>query len=425
MDALFLKHDDVDMALDPEIYRKISPLPGYVEADDIMIHYTVTQQCPFNCRGCINPLTAGMEGGDRRAFAPEGGDDQNLQRDIKGIARLIRDSGKGGAVIVYYGGEPMLRLEKMNELYECLGKMRAVSGLIRYMVVTSGHYLQRAIQRYPDLASNMWLTALSVDGTQEQHEAMRRGTSLTTIRRQLADFSQVRRGDVLIWSTMRPGMSLLDCFSSFITFRERAEAEHFFWHWDEAEGVIEDLKGYIEDYRRDLDEVMGIYVDYLRCGELISIVHVNELILYLLTQKRRGTTACAVEKMANFDILGDGKVHACADLPEAMSIGHIEESGEIVFKPDAKERIGKLVAYKTDLGCGDCGVEPYCGGRCPVQAHTGGIERARQYCYMMREHVRTVKKYIGQIADLMLEQGITLGDLYGSARYTKYTDVTP
>jgi len=72
-----------------------------------------------------------------------------------------------------------------------------------------------------------------------------------------------------------------------------------------------------------------------------------------------------------------------------------------------------------------CGVEAYCGGRCPVQIHTGGIERARQYCFMMREHVRTVKKYTGQIADLMLEHGLTLADIYRSARYAKYTDVTP
>jgi len=208
-------------------------------------------------------------------------------------------------------------------------------------------------------------------------------------------------------------------------FRKRAQAEHFFWHWDEAHGRISDLTVYVKRYRVDLDKIMGIYVDYLGRADLLSIIHVNELILYLLTRKRRGSTACAVEKMANFDIIGDGKVHACADLPETMNIGFIEDTGEIMFMADAKERLDRLVAYKTDLGCEICGVEPYCGGRCPVQIHTGGIDRARQYCFMMREHVRTVKKYVGRIADLMCEKGITLADVYRSAQYTKYTDVTP
>jgi radical SAM protein with 4Fe4S-binding SPASM domain len=129
--------------------------------------------------------------------------------------------------------------------------------------------------------------------------------------------------------------------------------------------------------------------------------------------------------MENFDIIGDGRVHACADLPEAMSIGRILDSGEIVFEADAREKLQKMVSYKGELGCSRCGVEPYCGGRCPVQANTGGIGRARQYCFMMREYVKTVKQHAATVADLMAEKGITPGDLYRSAHLTKFADVTP
>lgn len=170
---------------------------------------------------------------------------------------------------------------------------------------------------------------------------------------------------------------------------------------------------------------MGVYMSHLSMGRLLSILHINDLILYLLTRKRRGATACGVEVMANFDLIGDGKVHACADLPEAMAIGWVAESGEVFLREDARERLKAIVAYKKDLGCDACGIEPYCGGRCPVQANTGGIERARQYCAVMRKHVQTVKGYAAPLVDLLLEHGITLADLYRSARYAKYTDVTP
>jgi radical SAM protein with 4Fe4S-binding SPASM domain len=208
-------------------------------------------------------------------------------------------------------------------------------------------------------------------------------------------------------------------------FRDRGEAEHFFWHSDEGDGMIPDLSEYLKNYRRDLEKIMRVYVEALSRGDLLSLIHVNDLLLYLFTRKRRGTTACGVERMENFDIIGDGKVHACADLPEAMSIGSILDSGEILFERDARERLAKIVGYKEDLGCRTCGVEPYCGGRCPVQANTGGIGRARQYCFMMREYTKTVKQYAPSIADLMIEQGITPQDLYRSAHLTKFADVTP
>ena len=422
---MFLGPDDVDMALDADVYEKISSFPTYEETDEVMIHYTVTQECPFHCRGCINALTAGKGNSGRADFFPEGNKSQDLERDVLGIGRLIKKSGKKTAVIVYYGGEPMLRLEPMNYLYRTLPGLLGDSLSLKHMVITSGQFLEKAIKKSADLVSSMWLTALSIDGNEAQHDAMRRGTSLKKIRRQVEALNRVRQGEVLIWATLRPEMSLWDCFDSFMYFRKRAEAEHFFWHCDEGDGMIPDLSGYLDRYRRDLEKIMGAYLDHMSRGDLLSIIHVNDLLLYLFTKKRRGTTACAVERMENFDIIGDGKVHACADLPEAMSIGRIMESGEIVFEADAKARLQKIVSYKTELGCRGCGVEPYCGGRCPVQANTGGIGRARQYCFMMREYVKTVQQHAGPIADLMVEKGITPGDLCRSAHLTKFADVTP
>ena len=422
---MFLGPEDVNLVLDAGIYEKVAALPAYEEVDEVMIHYTVTQECPFNCRGCINALTAGQGNRGRSEVFLGNERKQDLERDLLGIGRLIKDSGKKAAVIVYYGGEPMLRLDPMSHLYRVLPEIVGDAATLKHMVITSGHYLEKAIRSYPDLISGMWLTALSIDGNEEQHDAMRRGTSLRKIRRQVEALNRVRKGEVLIWATLRPGMSLWDCFDSFMYFRKRGEAEHFFWHCDEGEGMIPDLPRYLESYRRDLEKIMGVYLEHLKRGDLLSLIHVNDLLLYLFTGKRRGTTACAVERMENFDIIGDGKVHACADLPEAMSIGRILDSGEIVFEEDAKAKLQQMVSYKTDLGCSGCGIEPYCGGRCPVQANTGGLGRARQYCFMMREYVKTIKEHAGSIADLMGAKGITPGDLYRSAHLTKFADVTP
>lgn len=416
---------DVDMSIDPAILSMTSDLGGFTESDEVMIHYTVTEQCSFYCRGCINALTSGRGDSDRTTFFPGSEKGEDLERDITGMVHLITESGKEQGVIVFYGGEPMLRLEKMNLVYERLKKQLEGRVRVEFMVITSGHYLEASTRKYPDMTADLAMTALSIDGTNMQHDSIRRGTSLKEIQRQIEIFNRIRKGDVLIWSTMRPGMSLLDCHRSFMYFRERREAEHFFWHWNEAKGRIPGLRDYMEAYCRDLTLIMEDYVNSLAKGSLLSIVHVNELILYLLTGKRRGTTACGVENMVNFDIIGDGKVHGCADLPEAMSIGYIAESGQVFLRPDAQERLARVISYKQDLGCSTCGVEPYCGGRCPVQANTGGIERARQYCYMMRKHVATIKQFVAPIVELMLDEGIGLSQLHASAKLARFADVTP
>jgi radical SAM protein with 4Fe4S-binding SPASM domain len=412
---------DVDMALPPETRRRIKKLPGFSEQQDVMIHYTITEKCPFRCRGCINALTAAAP---HAAAGPEQGD-RDPVRDGRGIVRLIHDSGKERAVVVFYGGEPMLRPGRMRAVFDSVDRENDGRHQVDFMVITSGHYLSRSAERHPEMMKRLWLTAVSVDGTTGQHNAMRQGTDLERIRAELADFNRRRTGDVLIWSTLRPEMSLADCFASYRYFLDRGEAEHFFWHWDEAEGVIDDLDSYRSAYRADLEAILAEYLARLGHGELLSILHVNELLLFLLTGRHRGTTACAVEEMANFDIGSNGRVHACADLPETMDIGRIESDGRVRFRKDARQRLEHLVKYKHRLGCRTCGVEPYCGGRCPVQIHLGGIERAKQYCLLMRDHVKSVKAIAPKVVDAMLANGQSLQALYASARLAKYTDVTP
>ena len=137
---------------------------------------------------------------------------------------------------------------------------------------------------------------------------------------------------------------------------------------------------------------------------------------------RRKTTGCGVEDERNFDILG-GRIYPCADLPLSEAVGYIEDDGT----PHLSSRdLSRFVAYKDDLGCHECGVHRYCGGRCPVQGMTSGAERLVQYCRLMRLHVGTVLDYIPRIADLIERHNISLQDIYDrSAMYCQFTDVTP
>ena len=171
-----------------------------------------------------------------------------------------------------------------------------------------------------------------------------------------------------------------------------------------------------------LSAIMDVYMQWFGRRRILPITHVNELIVYLLAGKKRNASACGVEQAMNYDLI-DGKIHSCADLPAELAIGRIEEDGTPVVNPD---NLAFLVDYKKDLGCYDCGVHNYCGGRCPVQAFTSGYLRMVQYCQLMRLHVGIVKTYRDDIVAYLKKNDMDLQDIYDqSAFFAQFTDVTP
>jgi len=390
----------------------------FVELRPYCVHLSITGRCNARCEGCVNTSVT-FSGEDSLRISKSY--DTWPERDARAIVKLLEPLGEQEVVVSFYGGEPLLAPDKVKKVIEALSS-QTLPGHCRYMLYTNGQLLDRAIDRYPDLASDIWLWSVSIDGTRAQHNAIRPGTELDIIHRNLLGMQLVRRGEVLMWSTLRESQSLGDCFEEFVFLREQGLAEHFFWHWVETNEPFVAFEDYLKRYETDLTTVMESYTAHLEKGELLSIIHLNELILYLLTSFQRGSSACAVEKQRNFDILG-GKVHACADLPPELAIGSIAEDGEPSV--DVVD-LTSLIGYKRDLGCYECGVHSYCGGRCPVQALTSTAQRLVEYCQLMRLHVGTVMSYLPRIIEQLERNDIALQDIYDrSAFYAQFTDVTP
>ena len=141
-----------------------------------------------------------------------------------------------------------------------------------------------------------------------------------------------------------------------------------------------------------------------------------------LVLKAQLCPSLGVEIAENYDIVS-GKVYPCADLPADAAIGHLDSAGQLKLE---EHDLNSLVTYKNELGCLDCGVYPYCGGRCPVQALIGSGERTRQICQLMRLHVGIVQERLEAIHKSLKKHAISLQDVYyRSAFLAKYTDVVP
>jgi len=343
------------------------------------------------------------------------------QRDGRCIIQLVEDGSGKEAAVCFYGGEPLMAVEAMSSVMEVI-ETEAPRIPMRYMVYTNGHLLEPFASKHPELARKFFLYSVSVDGGAVQHDSIRVGTSLDRIRRGLERLARIRDGRVLIWSTLREEQSLEDCFHEFLDLHGRGWADHFFWHWVETSEPFENFSYYMSVYEKDLKTILRVYLHWLNEGRILPIAHLNELILYILKGRNRGSSGCGVEVADNFDLIA-GAIHSCADLPAEMAIGSIAEDGTPVFK---EYDLSSLVEYKNALGCNTCGVHSYCGGRCPVQAHISTAERLFQYCQLMRLHCGVVLEHMEEISRIMRKQNISAQRLYDeSAFFTQFTDVTP
>ncbi|MFC2164839.1 SPASM domain-containing protein, partial [Acidobacteriota bacterium] len=323
--------------------------------------------------------------------------------------------------ICFYGGEPFLALDKMVRVWELL---RTSDNSDRYcfLVFTNGELLIDAFDSYPEFMKDIFTFSVSIDGDESQHNLIRSGTDLKKIIENLEHLKTYYSGNVLFWSTLRENQSLRVCFEEFMRLYEAGLVDHFFWHWAEGKKPFKNLSTYAATYAEELDYIMRVYAENLLDGKLLPITHVNELVLYLLTGKERGHTACGVELAKNYDIVS-GHVYPCADLPSEMNIESMDPGGKIEL---SEQNLKKFTDYKDHLGCFQCGVHPYCGGRCPVQALAGSPERTSQICQLMRLHVGLVKERMDKIIEGLKTHNVSLQHIYRhSAFLAKYTDVVP
>jgi len=392
---------------------------GYKSDDNILIHLTVTGRCYARCVGCVNVSVTMGSDGPRNSLEPF--QEAEPRRDAA-IIRLLASRHPAKTITVcFYGGEPFLAADKMVEVWEIL-KSSEESERFRFLVYTNGELLADALKLYPEFMRDMWVYSVSIDGDKKQHNRVRQGTDLARIIENLRELSSFYSGNVLFWSTLREQQSLLNCFEEFMRQFRSGLVNHFFWHWSEEREPMADFITFAEEYGKDLEEVMQVYTDRLSEGELLPIAHINELILFILTAKERGHTACGVEVAENYDIVS-GKISPCADLPPHFSAGDADEKGKYRLN---EQDLKALVEYKTKLGCDSCGVHAYCGGRCPVQIIAGSWERALHYCQLMRLHVGIVLEKMEDISSCLEKHGLSLQKVYDqSAFLAKYTDVVP
>jgi len=215
----------------------------------IMIHLTVTGRCYAQCKGCVNSaITLGSENPRNAVITSQ---DAEPERDAFIIKELAGRHPGQRITVCFYGGEPFLMPEKMERTWRIL-KESDEQGRYRFMVYTNGELLIETMTVYPEFTKDMWLYSVSIDGNEEQHNRVRQGTCLSTIRSNLKELASSYAGNVLHWSTIREEQSLLNCFEEFLRLYNQGLVNHFFWHWAEDRKPFQNFPQFVRKYGKTM-----------------------------------------------------------------------------------------------------------------------------------------------------------------------------
>jgi len=326
-----------------------------------MLYFIVTTtKCNLKCRYC---------GNDPR-FIPE---PLTPSYDIETLKKFL--SGDEKLIVCFYGGEPLLNIEFIEEVMDEIEAFK-------WVVQTNGLHLNKLKPKYLRRFDTI---LVSIDGREEITDYYRgRGV----YRRVLENCKLIRergfKGD-LIARMVISGKS--DVYTDVRHLAEMELFDHVHWQID----AMYDYPPYSrysnfdkwieENYNPGIDKLIEYWITELQCGKLVPFQGIMKRILY----ERNCKIPCGAG-IDSFTIATSGKIYACpiAQGQEDFYLGKIEDT-----TPDKLP--GKIVIGEP---CTSCSYYPICGGRCLYANRTKlwGEEGYRKVCKTVIHTIRMLLK---------------------------------
>jgi putative peptide-modifying radical SAM enzyme len=296
------------------------------------------------------------------------------------------------AVLIFYGGEPLLELGRMKEIMDAIRSAR-------FVVQTNGLLLDKVGSEYLNRFDSIFV---SLDGDEALTDYYR-GTG--TFRRVMNNLKTIRedgfRGEIVARMTVAEETEIDKQVLALISDAENPissvhwQLDALFWQNDYAKRRFSDWV--VNSYNPRLRRLVRIWVDHMReTGEvwrLYPFVGVMHSLLYgEPTHLRCGAGWCV------FNIQTDGNITPCPVMAGMRDfyLGNIRN-----VSPDAL----RDAAFVSEP-CTSCEVFKICGGRC-LYANATKLWGTRGYgevCETVVNMIRTLKDAMTEVK-LLLETG--------------------
>jgi putative peptide-modifying radical SAM enzyme len=368
-----------------------------------MMHFyvTLTNNCNLKCRYCYGKACEDF-GSDFHDLTVDYSLPSSISYDTDALQAFLEKDRD--TVLVFYGGEPLLRIDKLREIMD-----RARNS--RFMIQTNGLLLDRL---EPEYVNKFETILVSVDGDEALTDHYRgNGTYRRVANNVQRILANGFRGEIIARMTVGEETEIDRQVLALIHGKDLPvssvhwQLDALFWQNDFPRRQF--AKWATESYNPRLRSLIQAWVEHMRTdGEVLRLYPLVGVMQSLLVNET-SLLRCGAGWIM-FNIQTDGNITPCPVMAgmKDFYLGNIRETSSESLRD---------TAFVSDP-CTRCDIYGICGGRCLYANATKlwGDEGFRQVCDTVKGMMDSLHEALPEVRHLIQEGKIQLQGF----EYTKY-----
>lgn len=355
-------------------------------------HIILTEVCNSQCRYCYEKSMKEFGNEIDKVLKFDMNTPEKSEVDIKRLKEFIAKDKE--AVIIFYGGEPLLEIEKIKHIMDHLD--------VPFRMQTNGKLLDKLPSRYLNRIGKI---LVSLDGDKERTDENRgKGTYDLVMKNIWLIKKKGYNGELIARMTI----SQPDLYEQVIHLLKNFNSVHWqidagFYKFDYNQEKFEE---FVSGYNKSIDELIEFWVNNMKYKKVIMLYPFVDIMQDLL--KGQKTLMRCGAGHSGYAITTKGMLSACPIMNsiETFYAGSISDDPLNLKKFDVK---GK---------CLKCSDKDVCGGRCLYwnYSHLWPKEGDELICKTIKHLISGLKARLPEIKDL-IRKGIIKESQFNHEKY--------
>jgi uncharacterized protein len=301
-------------------------------------------------------------------------------------------------VIIFYGGEPLLKLDKIKKIMDVFGDS------VRYCMQTNGRLLDMVPSEYMDKFSRI---LVSIDGDRERTNYNRGAGTYDLI---LENIKFVRENGYKGEIVARMTISFSDLFEQVKHLTEIKEFDSVHWQIDagfyKSDFIEKEFKEFVDEYNESVSKLMKYWIDNIKKGKVLKLYPF--LGIFESFYHGRSTKLRCGSGHSGYTITTKGDIVACPILNNVTDF----------YTGTLDSKLDELKKFDVGEPCTKCMYKRICGGRCLYsnQAKLWPEKGMKLICETIIHLINVMKKHMKEIRELIDKKIINEKDF----EYEKY-----
>ncbi len=362
-------------------------------------HIMLGTECNSECRYCYSKSCDDFGNDLSKKFEIDFTMPPTVQYGVNELKEFV-DRGEGKHVLTFYGGEPLMHIDKIKEIMDAVPN-------VRYMMQTNGKLLDKLPSEY---LNRFDVVLVSLDGDKEITDFNR---GVGTYDKVMANVKLIKengfRGELIARMVTDEHSMLLKPVKHLVSVGFTSV------HWQLDAGFYggdfgkRDFKGFVKKYNGEVRELVDFWVQDMSQNGRVLKIYPFLGILDSLMHNEKEKLRCG-SGYANYTIATNGKISICPIMHDFIDF----QIGDIW-----KNNPNGLKEVSVGEPCSSCNDLDLCGGRCLYanKAKLWPAEGQDLICESVRGLINAIKSKVPEIKEL-ISKGVIKEEGF---RFEKYT----